>query len=76
MSDDKKIQDELEVITPSTKSFIRAGFGCGIGLFTFIFWMIGISIGTEIFRCLEGSATGIGPNSSKAEFLISLIFCF
>ena len=76
MSDDKKIQDELEVITPSTKSFIRAGFGCGIGLFTFLIWIIGISIGTEIFRFKDGSVTGIGPNSSIAEFLFSLILCY
>lgn len=74
MSDEQKIQDELEVVTPRTRSWIRGGFGCGLAAIIFVIWIAGITAISMYYKTsYHSDAFGIVPGID--QFTFSLILC-
>ncbi|MCX6647029.1 MAG: CPBP family intramembrane metalloprotease [bacterium] len=73
MSDEHKTQDELEVVTPRTRSWIRGGFGCGIAAIISVIWIIGISLIADYYMSMYQHS--FGWQSGVDQFGFSLIVC-
>lgn len=74
MSENDKISEELEVVTPRVNAWIRAGFGCGMAVIIWVIWMIVIMIISASTNS-EYMAVGINPRQGFYEFIFSFLFC-